>query len=399
MSPGRSSRPPRGAEHGAARAFLLDPSTTFLNHGSYGAVPRAVFDRRVELLLEQEREPVAFYDALEERLDEVRVRLAALVGCAPRALAFVPNATTAVNAVLRSVRLAAGDEILVTDHEYAACKNAADFHAKERGARVVVVPVPFPLASEARVVERLLAAKTPRTRLVLIDHVTSPTGLVQPIEPIVRAFEADGVPVLVDGAHAVGMIPLALESLGASFYTSNCHKWLCAPRSAAFLYAREDVRAQVRPTVISHGAGVHDRDRPRYQLEFDWPGTWDPTPVLAIPAAIDFLEGAWPGGLVALMERNHELALFARGVLLGALGLGEVPAPASMLGSLAAVPLPDGDAVRLHALLKSRYRIQVPIPEWPRRPKRLLRVSAQLYNRPEDYERLAAVLPEALADA
>ncbi len=378
-----------GARH--ASEFLLDPSIAFLNHGSFGACPRPVMVARAALLEELEREPVQFFEGLDARLDEVRAVMGPLLGADPRGLAFVPNATAGVNAVLRSLPLREGDELLVTDHEYQACRNALDYVARERGARVVVVPIPFPLASGALVVERLVAAVTPRTRLALVDHVTSPTGLVLPIADIVRELEGRGVRVLVDGAHAPGMVPLSLDSLGASYFTGNFHKWLCAPKGAALLFVREDLRREVRPLALSHGATVFDEARGRFLTEFDWPGTYDPTPVLALPAAVRFLEGWGEGGIAGLARRNHALVLRGRDILCDALGV-EPPAPDDLLGTLAAVPLPHGPAHELHARLFAEHRVEVPVPPWPAPPARLVRVSAQMYNHEAEYEQLARAL-------
>jgi isopenicillin-N epimerase len=384
--------------------WRLSPDIVFLNHGSFGACPAVVLEEQRRLRARMEREPVSFFVRdLEELLDGARADLARLAGCAPEDLAFVPNATTAVNAVLRSRPLEPGDELVTTDHAYNACRNVLAFAAGGTGARVVVANVPFPLRHADDVVEAVLASVGPRTRLALIDHVTSPTGLVFPLERLVRELQARGVEVLVDGAHAIGMLPLDLESLRADYYTANCHKWLCAPKGSAFLYVRRDRQAAVRPAVISHGANALRRDRSRFLLEFDWVGTTDPTPYLAIPAAIRFLEALLPGGLAALRDRNRRLALEARDLLCAALGVPP-PCPDEMIGSLAAVPLPDGSpepprsSLYADALQEALFArgIEVPVVPWPAPPRRLLRISAQAYNTRADYERLVHVLGELL---
>jgi isopenicillin-N epimerase len=315
----------------------------------------------------------------------------------------VPNATTAVNAVVRSLRFGPGDELLGLDHGYNACLNVLR-HATGGGASLALARIPFPLASEEAAIDAVLAAVTPRTRLALVDHVTSPTGLVLPLSRIVPALEARGVRVLVDGAHAPGMVPLDLGTLGASYYTGNGHKWLCAPKGVGFLHVRRDRQGEVRPAVISHGANASRGDRSRFRLEFDWVGTSDPTAALALPAALRFMAGVVPGGWPEVMRRNRALALEARAHLAGVLGV-DPPAPASMVGSLAALPLPDGSPEPprsalyqdpLQDALRERFGIEVPVVPWPAPPRRLLRVSAQLYNDLEDYRRLGEALRQLL---
>ncbi len=248
------------ADHTVAAAWDLDPDIVFLNHGSFGACPRRVLEEQARLRRRLEQEPVRFYvRELEELLDLSRSKLAAFVDADPEGLAFVSNATTGVNTVLASFPFRAGDEVLITNHEYGACANAARYWAQRAGASVNVAAVPFPLQSEAEIIDAVVRAVTPRTRLVLIDHVTSQTGLVLPLAELVAGLEDRGIAVLVDGAHAPGMLDLDIDGLGASFYTGNCHKWLCAPKGAAFLVVREDWRHRVRPLVVSHGASVPDR--------------------------------------------------------------------------------------------------------------------------------------------
>jgi isopenicillin-N epimerase len=381
--------------------WQLDPRVIFLNHGSFGACPRAILALQQRLRERMERQPVQFFVRdLEGLLDEARASLAAFIGGRAEDLVFVPNATAGVNTVLRSLRLGVGDELLVTDHAYNACRNALEFVATAAGARVSVVRVPFPIGSPAQVVEAVIGALTPRTRLALLDHVTSPTGIVFPIERLVGELAARGVDTLVDGAHAPGMVPLDLGPLGAAYYTANCHKWLCAPKGAGFLHVRRDRQAGVRPLAISHGANSRRTDRSRYLLEFDWVGTVDPTPYLCVPEALRTVGSLLPGGWPAVMARNRALALEARTLLATALNVA-APAPDDMIGSLAALPVPDAacDPTMpdpLQDALVQRFSIEVPVFTWPAAPRRLIRVSCQLYNTRTDYERLAAALGELL---
>jgi isopenicillin-N epimerase len=383
--------------------WLLDPAVTFLNHGSYGACPRAVLDVQTEWRARMEREPVHFFTReLEPALDEVRAVVAAFARCYAEDLAFVPNATSGVSAVLGSLALSPGDELLTTNHAYNAVKNAIDRTAERAGARVVTVAMPFPCSGPDEVVERVVAAVSPRTRLAVLDHITSPTALVLPIARLVNELDARGIDTLVDGAHGPGQVDLDLRTLGAAYYTGNFHKWCCAPKGAALLYVRRDRRGSVRPLVTSHGANSTRRDRSRFQLEFDWTGTHDPSAVLSVPAALSFLGKLLPGGFEELRARNHALALAARRVLMSALSIAQ-PCPDEMIGSMAALPLPEappderaaGSALYPDALQDSLVRehgLQVPIIPWPAPPQRLVRVSAQLYNELAEYEKLAALL-------
>ncbi len=384
------------------RHWLLDESITFLNHGSFGAAPGSVLDYQTSLRRRMEREPVRFFvDELPGLGEAARQDLGSFVGAQPDDLAFVPNATTGVNAVLRSLHIEEGDELLITNHGYNACSNAVRFAAERARATVTTVAVPFPLESADEVVDAIVAACGPRTRLAVLDHVTSPTALIFPIRRIVAALAEQGIDTLVDGAHAPGMIDLDVERIGAAYYTGNCHKWMCAPKGAAFLHVRRDLQDGIVPTTISHGANSPRTDVSRFRLLFDWTGTDDPTPFLSIGSAIESIGEMFPGGWPAIRQRNHELALQARDLLCEVLEISP-PAPDHMLGSMAAVRLPDTD-VPLHPTehqplrrrLLDEYGIEVPVPWWPGWPHRLLRISAHLYNEPEEYRRLAHALAES----
>jgi isopenicillin-N epimerase len=386
-----------------ASLWTLDPAVTYLNHGSFGACPRAVLEVQAGLRARMEREPMDFLVRdLPALTAQARAETARFLGADPADLAFLANATAGINAVLRSLPFGPGDELLTTSHVYAACLKTLRYVAARSGARVVVAPVPFPLAGEDEIVAPLLAAVTPRTRLALIDHVSSPTALVFPVQRLVGELQARGVDVLVDGAHAPGMVPLALDAIGAAYSVGNAHKWLCAPKGAAYLHVRRDRQAAIHPGVISHG---HEPDQPgaRFLDEFDWTGTSDPTAWLSIPACLRQLGALLDGGWPALMARNRELALAARDLLCESLRL-PLPAPASMIGSIASVPLPlaaaDSPVARLgHEALMGWFRargVETWFYPWPCAGGKLIRVSAQLYNELPDYRRLAGLLREAM---
>src|SRR3990172_5835901 len=284
---GHSWRVPRSSP--LAAHWSLDPDVVFLNHGSFGACPTPVLEAQRAWRDRLESEPVRFMvDELEPALDMARARVAAFLRADPDDLAFVHNATSGVNTVLRSLRIAPGDEVLGADHEYNACLNAARYVAERDGARLVVAALPFPVAGPEEVVERVLAAVTPRTRLALLSHVTSPTAVVLPVAELARELAARGAEGLGDGAHAPGMLPgdlRALETRGGAYWTGNLHKWTCAPKGAAILWVRRDRQAAIRPLTISHGANDPRRHRSRFPLQFDWMGTDDPTARPAPPPA------------------------------------------------------------------------------------------------------------------
>jgi len=379
--------------------WCLEPGLVFLNHGSFGSCPRVVLEFQQEWRMRLERQPIRFFVRdLEGLWDEARHSLATFVGADPEGLVFVANATGGVNTVLRSLPFRPGDELLVTDHEYNACRNALNFVAEQSGARVVVAPLPFPAPGPDALVAAVLERVTPRTRLALLDHVTSQTGLILPLAELVRQLTERGVDTLVDGAHAPGMIPLNLEELGAAYYTGNCHKWICAPKGAAFLSVRADRRQLIRPLTISHGANSPRTDRSRFLIEFGWTGTGDPTAWLAVPEALRYVATLLPGGWPQIMRRNHDLALAARRVLAAALRVA-MPCPDELIGSLASLRLPDAASAEpsqsplyldpLQDELLAKHAIEVPVIPWPQPPRRWLRVSAHLYNSLPQYELLA----------
>ena len=405
-----------------AHHWALDPPITFLNHGSFGATPREVLEAQRRWRDRMEAQPIQFLARDLPRLfEETRTTLGAFVGADPVDLAFVTNATNAVNAVVRSLRFEPGDELVTDDHEYNAIINVLRHVAERDRARVVVARIPFPRTTDDEVLEAILGAVTERTRLVAVSHVTSPTALVFPIARIVAALAERGIETLVDGAHAPGMLPLDLDRLGAAWYTGNLHKWVCAPKGSAFLHVRRDRQPGIRPSTISHGAnavlgesaGGGLGGSTRYRAEFDWQGTLDPTPWLAVGDALRHVGGLLDGGWPAIIARNHELTLRARSRLTGVLGLdpGTLP-PTSMLGSMVALPLPSSgplamtgagssplDTDPLQQVLLDRFRIEVPIYPWPvpaaESPdptRRLIRVSSALHNGPDDVERLASAI-------
>ncbi len=393
----------------ARRHWQLDPEIDFFNHGSFGATPKCVLQTQRQFQDQLEREPIRFLAPereLEPKIDVVRDIVGKLVNAQQQDLAFVRNATDGVNAVLRSFPFRAGDEIVISNHGYNACNNAAQFAAERAGAKLRIAAIPFPLADPIEILEAITAAFSAETRLLLIDHVTSPTALVLPIKQIIEAAHSRGIRVLVDGAHAPGMVEVDLEALDADYYTANHHKWLCAPKVSGFLWVRPELQNEIRPTIISHGANRRRPGRSRFLSEFDWTGTFDPTPLLAVPAAIEFLARLSGSedhyDIRAHMRLIRELTLDARACLLDRLAV-EPPAPAEMIGTMLTLPLPAAANPNpamidpLQRRLFERYRFELPVFNEPNLAVRCLRISIQAYNDLDQLERLAQALKTELA--
>jgi isopenicillin-N epimerase len=367
--------------------WTLDPDFLTVNHGSYGATPRVVLAAQDEWRRRMEAQPTRFFSReLPEALRQAATVLAGALSAEPDDVVFVPNATTGCNAVLRSMRLEAGDEILHASHVYNAVRNTMVYVAERAGAKVVAAELPFPRPDTATVLANIEKAITKKTRILVIDHITSPSGLVLPIAEIIALCHTAGVPVLVDGAHGPGQVPLDLGALEADWYVGNCHKWWSAPKGCGFLYARGDRRTELHPVTISHGFGAG------FTKEFDWTGTIDPTAYLALPAALDFFGRL---GGAALMERNRLLAAEAGSLLASRLGT-EVGARSEMAGAMALVRLPFDMSPTREATVPVRAILQAAGADCPVHGLAggpWLRLSAYAYNEMADYERLAELLP------
>ncbi len=378
--------------------WLLDPAITYLNHGTVGAPPRRVLTAQQAIRDEIERQPSAFL--LRElssttfglprrerpRLRSAAAEVAAFLGARGEDLVFVDNATTGINAVLRSFPLGEGDEILITDHAYGAIANAASFYAHERGATVRIAELPPASRGRGAFADAVSSVIGPRTRLAIVDHVTSESALVLPIEEITARCHERGVAVLVDGAHAPGALALDVPAIGADWYAANLHKWAFAPRSSGFLWAGPDRQEGLHPPVISWGLGKG------FTTEFDWVGTRDPSAYLAAPAAIAFMKEL---GLEAMRAHNHDLAWEGARLLCSRWG-SPLELEETMVGAMATVPLPDRlgsskeDAARLRDALLDQDRIEVQLHAWRRRL--WVRISTQVYNDLADVERLASAV-------
>lgn len=385
MSAGRSPLP--------RELFLLDPEVAFLNHGSFGATPRPVFDAYQAWQRELERQPVEFlgrrYPGL---LQTARRALADLVHARADDLVLVPNATLALNVVARSLRLRPGDEILSTDHEYGAMDRMWRHLCRQTGAGYQPAAVPLPATTPAALADTIWAGVTPRTRVLFVSHITSPTALILPVAELCRRARAAGILSIVDGAHALGQLDVRLDEIGADFYTANAHKWLCAPKGAAFLHARPEVQSLIDPLIISWGDQFPGPTGQPFLDEQQWTGTRDPAAWLSVPAAIRFWSDHDGEHVLALCR---DLTRRARTDLIAQLGQPPLsPDSADWFAQMFAVALPRCDGPRLQAELYARHRVEVPVTRW--RDRFLLRVSIQAYNSSADLTRLQEALTDVL---
>ncbi len=383
------------------RHFRLDPNTVYLNHGSFGACPTPVAEAQARHRDRMEADAVRFFvEDIWGLLDRSRDALAPIVGTAASNLVFVPNATTGVTTVLHNLRLRAGDEILVNGNEYTACLNNCRAVAARAGAAVVSATLPWPVPGPEAVVEAVLSKITPRTRVAMLSLVTSATGTRLPVEELLDTLHARGIDTILDAAHGPGCVPMHLDRWNPTFATGNCHKWLCAPKGAAFLSVRPDRQNGFRPLVLSNDAerlpeAAARTGRPRWHHEFDYCGTDDPTARISVADAAAFMASVLPGGVEAVMAGNHALCLQARDLVCSRLGVAP-PVPDSMIGPMATITLPRPvDAMELWKRLYDRHRIQIPVWATPGGAT-LLRLSAQVYNDIGQYEYLAGALAEEL---
>jgi len=370
--------------------FLLRDDVHFLNHGSFGACPRPVFEQYQRLQRELEAEPVEFLHTaidLPARLAAARARLAGFMGCAGDEMVFVPNATTGLNIVARSLDLQPGDEILTTDQEYGAMDRMWRFLAGKTGARYVSVPLPIPLPRPEEVVERIWSAVTAQTRMLFLSHITSPTGIILPVEELIRRARRRGITTILDSAHVPGQIPCDLHALGCDFASGNWHKWLLAPKGSAFLYARRGIQELLEPLIVSWGWQSEDPGPSRFIDEQEWTGTRDPSAWLATPACLDFrAEYQWD----AVCARSREMLRDTRRRVLEMTGLEPLCPPEPWLAQMATLPLPPGDAAIYQERLRREFRIQAPVLRFGER--NWVRISVQGYTTEQDLEAFVAAM-------
>lgn len=389
------SAPPFGRSH--LSHWLLDPEITYLNHGTVGVTPRRVLDVQQKLRDEMERQPARFvlrelagssgrHDLPQSRLRAAAEKVAEFLGAAPDDLVFVQNATTGINAVLRSFDFRSGDEILIANLAYGAVARTAQFVARERGAVVHPIDLPFPSPDPTAIVDAYLREVGPRTRLAVVDAITAETALVLPVREIAAALRARGVAVLVDAAHAPGAIPVDIPSLGVDWYVANLHKWAFAPRGCAILWAASDRQEGLRPSVTSWGFELG------FLKEFEWTPTQDPTSYLAAPEGIAFLRDL---GVEAVQAYNHDLA-WQGGHRLAERWGTELTTPESMIGTMISVPLPEslGSSRAEAGSLKDAllFEDHIEVGPFAHGGRLFVRIAAQVYNEMADFDRLGAAI-------
>ena len=378
------------------RHFLLDPTVTFLNHGSFGATPKPVFAAYQGWQRRLERQPVLFLGReIDGLLRQSRQVLGEYLDAAADDLVYIPNATHGVNIIARSLALQPGDEILTTDHEYGACDYTWEFVCKKTGAAYIHQSIPLPVRSEDEIIEQFWQGVTPRTRVIYLSHITSPTALRLPVERICQRARRAGILTLVDGAHAPGQISLNMAAIGADFYTGNCHKWLLSPKGAAFLYARREVQPLVEPLIVSWGyhATAETTSGSQFIDYLQWTGTKDPAAALAVPTAIQFMrDHNWD----EVRRECHALLRRAIERICALTGMPPLyPLDSDFYSQMAIAPLPlSADLTSLKSRLYDEYQVEVPLIQW--QDRKFVRISIQGYNTPSDVDALLEALGELL---
>ncbi|MEX1040501.1 MAG: aminotransferase class V-fold PLP-dependent enzyme [Pirellulaceae bacterium] len=373
--------------------FLLDPDVIFLNHGSFGACPRPVFDQYQAWQRKLERQPVRFLQReLPELLAEARRQVAEYLGARATEIVFVPNPTFAANTIARSLPLGQGEEVLISDHEYGACRFAFQFAAQKKGFRVVQQAIPLPVESEEATVDVFWQGVTPNTKLIFLSHITSPTALTLPVPQICARARDAGILTMIDGAHAPGQIDVDLANIGADFYTATCHKWMCAPKGSGIFYAREDRQHLIEPLVVGWGWGpekTFHRDN-EFQEHHEWLGTHDPSAYLTVPAAI-----AWEKENITaeVRQRSCDLARLAVELASQLDGIERVH-PDSFYCQMGLIDITSRqvDAAAFKSWLYDTHQIEVPVIRWHDRT--FIRVSTHAYTTQGDIHALIGALQE-----
>lgn len=388
-----------------ADLWMLDKNIVFLNHGSFGACPVPVLDEQLRFRKKLETEPLRYFvREYEEDYLRAQSALAEFTGCNAEDLVFVQNATIGVNTVLKSLDLKPDEEILFTNQIYPACRNTILFLNETKGIGFKEVKIKLPVCGKEEIVNQILQGVNERTKIALIDHISSLPGMIFPVKEITEELHKRGVEVLIDGAHAPGMIPLKISEINPDYYTGNCHKWLCTPKGSALLYVNKNKQEKIHPLVTSRISLENGRYKSDFQLEFSWQGTLDASAFLTIPFAIEFLNSLNEKGIQGLMKRNSELVYNAAEMICNEFEI-PMPYPKEMTGSIYGIPFSKDDVIKsdrinkrsqLQETLFFQYNIEVMVSYWEKAPDRLLRISAQGYNTFEQYEYLLSSLKKIL---
>jgi isopenicillin-N epimerase len=366
--------------------FMLDPQVTYFNHGSFGATPRPVFERYQYWQQELERQPTHFFgQRARDLMEQSRSVLAEYLGTSSQNLAFVTNATAGINVVVHSQKLQPGDEVLSTNHEYGALDRTWQFLAQKQGFKYINQTIPLPVTTANAFVDRLWEGVTDRTRIIFLSHITSPTALIFPVEEVCRRARAQGIVTVVDGAHAPGQTPIRLDDMAADYYSGNLHKWLCAPKGTAFVYARPEVQPTIEPLIVSWGWEQGKQSAAPLSDYVEWQGTRDLSAFLAVPAAIEFFrEHNWP----AVQDACHRLLVETVAKIADISDVEPIsPLTRQWISQMASAPIPgDVDCGKLYQFLKEEYNIEIPVLTW--NSHKLVRISMQAYNTPKDAQNL-----------
>lgn len=373
--------------------FLLSQDVTFLNHGSFGACPKPVFEKYQYWQRELERQPVQFMaEAIYKHLKSARDSLGIFIGCNGDDLFFVPNPTTGVNTIINNLDLSPGEEILSTDHEYGALIRGWDSISKKTSARFIKREIPLPCTTHDDFIEHFWEGITEKTKVIFISHITSSTAMIFPIHEICRRAREREILTIIDGAHVPGHIPLDISEIDPDVYVGACHKWLCAPKGSSFLYVRKSFQDNIRPLIVSWGKEGTDPSDSSFLLENQWQGTRDMSAFLSVPYAIEFQQ---KNNWIDLIKKCKWLVQETRSRLDEYFELTHLcPNNNEWLGQMASIEIKTSDPIKLKNTLLEEFSIEVPIFEW--KEKNILRYSVQVYNDQQDVDLLIYALRDLL---
>lgn len=382
----------------------IPENVVYLNHGSFGATPISVLERQLSIQRGCEAQAIDFFvEKLQGLIDESKNALAPFIGTSSNNFVFVHNTTEGVNTILNSFPANEGDEWLITNHNYGACVNALKHYAKLKKCGVVSAAIPYPVNNEQEIIDAIEKSVTPNTKLALIDYITSASAIIFPIREIINLLHAKGIKVIIDAAHAPGMVAFNIDELKPDFFVANCHKWICSPKGSAFMYVAPEHKQNIFPLVISHyndsaeGTGAH------WANQFMFSGTQDYSPFICVKDALEQMPVIAANNWDFIREQNHHLVYKAATKIADELGVA-LPAPESMIGSICNIPMPDGEkpekSFNTNTVLKKKllekYKIEVPVFIFPQAPNQWLRISAQLYNSMEQYDYLLDCLKKEI---